>query len=100
MRKHSFFHSCSGHFPISFNLYGRRSDMKNERLPTFQYTDSMSEFPVIPAPSMWRRGSGDSMEDLIRRTPGESDDDDNPGTVERVSERIAAGRTADASEEI
>jgi serine/threonine-protein phosphatase 2B catalytic subunit len=32
------------------------------------------------------------MEDLIRRTLEESDDDDDAGTVERVSERIAAGR--------
>ena len=92
MRKHFFFHSCSARFLISFNSYSRRSDMMNERLPTFQLTDSMSGFPVIPAPSMRRRGSGDSMEDLIRRTLEESDDDDDAGTVERVSERIAAGR--------
>ncbi|KAJ8584056.1 Metallo-dependent phosphatase [Rhizopogon salebrosus TDB-379] len=71
----------------------RRSDMLNERLPIFQPTDSVTNFPVIPAPSMRRRGSGDSMEDMIRRTlEGPDDDDDNAGMVGRVPERIATGR--------
>jgi serine/threonine-protein phosphatase 2B catalytic subunit len=64
--------------------------MLNERLPIFQPTDSVTNFPVIPAPSMRRRGSGDSMEDMIRRTL--EDDDDNAGMVGRVPEHIATGR--------
>jgi len=67
----------------------------NERLPIFQPMDSVTEFPVIPAPSMRRRGSGDSMEELIRRTledDDDDDDDDTSGTVERMPERMVATR--------
>ncbi|KAJ8581260.1 hypothetical protein M405DRAFT_868835 [Rhizopogon salebrosus TDB-379] len=63
----------------------------NGRLPIFQPTDLVTDFLVIPAPSMRRRGSGDSMEDLIRKIL-EEPDDENAGMVERVSERIASGR--------
>lgn len=66
--------------------------MMNERLPIFQPTDAVNDFPVIPAPSMRRRGSGDSMEDLIRRALEEPDDDDDSGTIEMVPEHIVAGR--------
>jgi serine/threonine-protein phosphatase 2B catalytic subunit len=65
--------------------------MMNGRLPIFQPTDLVTDFLVIPAPGMRRRGSGDSMEDLIRRIL-EEPDDENAGMVERVSERIASGR--------
>jgi serine/threonine-protein phosphatase 2B catalytic subunit len=41
---------------------------------------------------MRRRGSGDSMEDLIRRALEEPDDDDDSGTIEMVPEHIVAGR--------
>ncbi|KAG1741615.1 Metallo-dependent phosphatase-like protein [Suillus lakei] len=73
------------------------SDLLNERLPTFQPTDSVNDFPVIPAPSMRRRGSGDidgvSMEELIRRALEEPDEDGHQGgTVERIAERVAIGR--------
>jgi len=39
----------------------RRSDIANERLPMFQPADE-TDYPVIPAPSMRRRGSGDLEE--------------------------------------
>ena len=74
------------------------SDTMNRCLPIFQPTDLVMDVPAMRAPSIQRRGSGDSMEDLIRWTPEESDDDDdddddgNAGTVEKVSERIASGR--------
>ncbi|KAH7890234.1 Metallo-dependent phosphatase-like protein [Phlebopus sp. FC_14] len=71
----------------------RRSDLVNERLPTFQPTDSENDFPVIPAPSMRRRGSGDidglSMEELIRRA---LDDEEEGDVVGRLADRIAKGR--------
>lgn len=75
----------------------RRSDLLNERLPIFQPTDSVTDFPVVPAPSMRRRGSGDidgvSMEELIRRALEEPDEDGlQGGTVERIAERVAIGR--------
>jgi hypothetical protein len=67
MRKHYFSilvqWSC---FLISYAC-SRRSDMMNGRLPIFQPTDLVTDFPVIHAPSMRRRGSGDSREDLICR---------------------------------
>ncbi|KAH7908794.1 Metallo-dependent phosphatase-like protein [Hygrophoropsis aurantiaca] len=72
----------------------RRSDMLNERLPTFHAESSGNDFPVIPAPSMRRRGSGEiegmSMEELIRRTLTEEGTDS--GVVERLADRIARGR--------
>ncbi|KAH0826310.1 hypothetical protein J3R83DRAFT_5256 [Lanmaoa asiatica] len=37
----------------------RRSDLANERLPMFEPTGN-TNFPVIPAPSMRRRGSNES----------------------------------------
>lgn len=71
----------------------RRSDMMNERIPTF-------EPPVpgaFPVPSMrypGRRGSAEgeglNMEALIRRTLEENDDAE--GAVERLAERLAKGR--------
>jgi serine/threonine-protein phosphatase 2B catalytic subunit len=78
-------------------LFSRRSDLLNERLPIFQPTDSVTDFPVVPAPSMRRRGSGDidgvSMEELIRRALEEPDEDGlQSGTVERIAERVAIGR--------
>ncbi|KIJ15828.1 hypothetical protein PAXINDRAFT_11408 [Paxillus involutus ATCC 200175] len=70
----------------------RRSDIANERLPMFQPADE-NDFPVIPAPSMRRRGSGDvdgmSMEELIRRA---LDEDEEGDMVERLADRIARGR--------
>ncbi|KAH7922000.1 Metallo-dependent phosphatase [Leucogyrophana mollusca] len=72
----------------------RRSDLLNERLPTFHAESSDNDFPVIPAPSMRRRGSGEldgmSMEELIRRTL--TDEESESGVVERLAERIARGR--------
>ncbi|EGN94333.1 hypothetical protein SERLA73DRAFT_114496 [Serpula lacrymans var. lacrymans S7.3] len=71
----------------------RRSDLLNERLPTFQ-PEGMQNFPVIPAPSMRRRGSGDidgmTMEELIRKALNE--EDGKATVVERLAERIARGR--------
>ncbi|KAF9235456.1 Metallo-dependent phosphatase-like protein [Melanogaster broomeanus] len=69
----------------------RRSDLDNERLPMFQPADD-NNFPVIPAPSMRRRGLTDSssMDALIRRT---LDDDDEEGdVVSRLADRIAEMR--------
>ncbi|KIK81582.1 hypothetical protein PAXRUDRAFT_832749 [Paxillus rubicundulus Ve08.2h10] len=70
----------------------RRSDIANERLPMFQPADE-NDFPVIPAPSMRRRGSGDvdgiSTEELIRRALEEDEEGD---MVKRLADRIARGR--------
>lgn len=59
----------------------RRSDLANERLPKFELMEN-GNYPVIPAPSMRRRGSND-LEELgmeIRRLEeevgGYSDDSD------------------------
>ncbi|KAJ8590567.1 hypothetical protein M405DRAFT_158681 [Rhizopogon salebrosus TDB-379] len=65
--------------------------MMNRYLPIFKPTDVVTDFLVIQVPSMRRKGSGDSMEDLIRKIL-EEPDDENAGMVERVSERIASGR--------
>jgi serine/threonine-protein phosphatase 2B catalytic subunit len=65
--------------------------MMNGHLPIFKPTDVVTDFLVIPVPSMRRKGSGDSMEDLIRQIL-EEPDNENAGMVERVSERIASGR--------
>jgi len=55
----------------------------------FQPEDN--NFPVIPAPSMRRRGSGDSasMDMLIRRT---LDEDEEGDVVTRLADRIAQVR--------
>jgi len=72
----------------------RRSDMVNERLPTFNPPVSPTAATFLPSPSM-RRGSGDSenMEGLIKRTL-ENDDEFgvDGGMVDRLADRIARGR--------
>ncbi|KAG9311264.1 hypothetical protein JVU11DRAFT_8350 [Chiua virens] len=74
----------------------RRSDIANERLPTFEPTDT--DYPVIPAPSMRRRNSND-LEELgmeIRRLEEEGDSDDTGVNMvlpqRRTSERVVETR--------
>lgn len=78
--------------PIILNVYRRRSDIANERLPDFD----PQKPTIFPVPSMRlssRQGSGDSdsmdMEFLIKRTLEEEEDG---GIVERLADKIARGR--------
>ncbi|KAF9476233.1 Metallo-dependent phosphatase [Pholiota conissans] len=69
----------------------RRSDIANERLPEFD----LQRPTIFPVPSMRntsRRSTADGldMEDLIKRTLEEEDDEG--GFVEKVADRIARGR--------
>lgn len=71
-------------------MHSRRSDIANERLPEFS-----EPRPMFPAPSTRssRLGhDGVDMEDLIKRTLEEEDDDG--GVVEKLAEKIARGRSA------
>ncbi|KJA22481.1 hypothetical protein HYPSUDRAFT_139171 [Hypholoma sublateritium FD-334 SS-4] len=70
----------------------RRSDINNERLPEFD-THRPTIFPVPSMRNTSRRSSADGMdmEDLIKRTLDE--DDDEGGVVEKLAERIARGRS-------
>ncbi|KAF9559982.1 Metallo-dependent phosphatase [Agrocybe pediades] len=68
----------------------RRSDIANERLPEFS-----EPRPMFPAPST--RSSrlshdGLNMEDLLKQTLEE--DDDEGGLVEKLADKIARGRSA------
>lgn len=68
--------------------FRRRSDIQNERLPTF----NPEVAPSFSGPSM-RRGSaeeGMSMEYLIKKTLEEEEEEG--GLVERIADKIARGR--------
>lgn len=76
--------------------YSRRSDLVNERLPTF---DMAAHPTIFPVPSMRvprRRASGEleelNMETLIKKTLDEEAGLPDSGVVERIAERIARGR--------
>lgn len=78
-------------------VFSRRSDIANERLPMFEPADE-TDYPVIPAPSMRRRGSGDLEElgmEIRKLDEGVYDDEDvnmsmNSNVVQqrRASERV------------
>ena len=64
-------------------MASRRSDIGNERLPTFKPVNSND--PSITAPSMRQ----EHKEDLIKKALEEEDDG---SVVERLADRIARGR--------
>lgn len=88
--------------------YRKRSDILNERLPTWDPSAASSSL-MFPVPSMRLPGfahgaqgtggagggmggeGGPNMEYLIRKTLEEEDDG---GVVERLAEKIARGRSA------
>lgn len=85
-------HSPDAFTHYDFVLHSRRSDIINERLPEFD-AHRPTIFPVPSMRNTSRRTSADGMdmEDLIKRTLDE--DDDEGGVVEKLAERIARGRS-------
>lgn len=73
--------------PDWFPWDSRRSDIVNERLPELD-----AHGPgIFPVPSMRRSSDGMNMEEVIKRTLEE--DDDEGGVVEKIADRIARGRS-------
>jgi len=72
--------------------YSRRSDQLNERLPTLPSKERPAMFPP-PSMRLTTRRDSDTldMEELIKRTLDE-DDEDSDGVVEKLADRIARGR--------
>lgn len=75
-------------------LNSRRSDLANEHIPMFQPNDNDDD-PVIPAPSMRRRGSGD-LEELgmeIRKLQEEVDSMDANANMMQQQQQQQQRRT-------
>ncbi|EKM77729.1 hypothetical protein AGABI1DRAFT_76707 [Agaricus bisporus var. burnettii JB137-S8] len=73
----------------------RRSDLVNERLPSFETVQPAMMFPTPSMRVATRLGSDNvNMEMLIRKALAEDLALDDGGVVERLAERIARGRVA------
>lgn len=73
----------------------RRSDLVNERLPSFESAQPAMMFPTPSMRVATRLGSDHvDMEVLIRKALAEDLALDDGGVVERLAERIARGKAA------